>query len=303
MAFDAKILADSESPDGVRLTTFEITFPRYVQAELNTHKMLSKNSGSSRAIPVEKMLERIQADPYIPVKWGKNQKGMQADEVLDPDEEARALVEWLGARDSAVKHAMNLMSIGLHKQDANRILEPWMWQTVILSGTEWPNFWHLRDHDGCHPGFRTVVAMMRELYVTKDPKPLAYGRWHLPLVDDLIDSADIMDIEVLKMISAGRCARVSYLTHDGKRDLSADIALCKRLTTAGHLSPLEHIARPINREDLGPSSVLPILVPLQALHGNFGPQDVFAGNYRGWMQMRKLIPNEHDMLGAGGAAG
>lgn len=284
MGYAASILLDSISPEGVRLTTFEITFPRIVLAEFNTHKVFSRNSASSRAIPVERMIQRVLDDPFVPEYWGKNQKGMQAEQELDKEAQEQAKVEWLQARDVAVAQVQKLLDLGVHKQLTNRLLEPWLWHTVIVTATEYANFFALRCHPNAQPEIRKIALMMKELYDTSKPQPLDYGEWHLPLMPDIDSMVDI-DIEARKKISVGRCARVSYLTHRGVRDFSADIALCERLIADGHMSPLEHVARPVELpSDRGVSRI--------DAHGQ-----VWCGNFRGWFMMRKEIPNE-DNFGA-----
>jgi len=291
MAYAAKILRDSISPDNVRLTTIEATMPRVILAELNTHRMFSRNSASSRAIPIAKMLQKVTEDPFIPVYWGKNQKGMQAQEELTPESQVLALEQWLLARDNAVNvvKRMQLPDIDLHKQIANRLLEPWLWQTIIITATEWDNFWGLRCNPMAQPEIKRAAEMMRVVYNASSPRPVNYGDWHLPLIDD----EELFDLQVAKnmdggtqisdicKISAGRCARVSYLTHDGKRDPKADIELCDRLLSSGHCSPLEHVARPLT-----PSEYYP------ACSGALK----FCANFRGWHQVRKDMPNENNFL-------
>lgn len=276
MGFDAKILADSISPDGVRLTTFEVTFPRIVLAEFNTHRMFSRNSASSRAIPVKKLIERVQGDPYIPTSWGKNQKGMQAGEDVPLSEQAFSRDVWLHARDNAVNDALLLLDSGIHKQITNRLLEPFMWHTVIVTATDWANFFHLRNNEMAHPDIQIPARMMQELYESQEPTFVDHDNWHLPLWGFEGDDAWWADAP---KISVGRCARVSYLTHDGKRDPAADIDLHNRLLTSGHMSPFEHVAKP-----MGPGGI--------AIH----PGALYSGNFRGWVQYRKTIPGEADML-------
>ncbi|MBV8154461.1 MAG: FAD-dependent thymidylate synthase, partial [Candidatus Eremiobacteraeota bacterium] len=138
------MLLDSVSPAGVRLTTLEVTFPRFVLSEFNTHRVLSRNSSSSRAIPTPKLLERVMTDPVLPLEWGRNQKGMSASDVLTPEEEEEAKRIWLSARDAAIEHARKLMELKVHKQELNRVLEPFLWHTVIVTATEWDNFFTLR---------------------------------------------------------------------------------------------------------------------------------------------------------------
>ncbi len=292
MAYAAKVLCDSVSPDGVRLTTLEVTFPRIVLAEFNTHRVFSRNSASSRAIPVEKMLKKVEEDPFIPVYWGANQKGMQAEQELSDGERELALEQWMIARDNAVSVVKRLQSpdINLHKQIANRLLEPFLWHTVIVTATEWENFWGLRCNPMAQPEIKRAAEMMREVYNASVSSVVNYGDWHLPLIQpneafDLQISG--MSIEDICKISVGRCARVSYLTHDGKRDPKADIELYERLRTSGHLSPFEHVARPMTKEE---ANKLMRKVPKSNF--DFHPKDVFNGNFRGWVQSRKLIPFE-----------
>jgi thymidylate synthase ThyX len=274
MSYSAKILADSVSPAGVRLTTMEVCFPRMVLAEFNTHRAFSRNSASSRAIPVEKQLDRIRNHPFVPTYWGANQSGMQAEHELDSEAAQKAEAEWLAARDDAVKHVENLLEIGLHKQLANRILEPFMWHTVIVTATEGSNFFALRANAMAQPEIREIAEMMQKVYEESKPAKLKEGEWHLPLIQPEERDGTFEKSEEARKISAARGARVSYLTHEGKRDLSADITLYERLTGGGHMSPLEHVARPMTSDELKKSE--------------------WAGNFRGWMQLRKLVPNEHD---------
>jgi thymidylate synthase ThyX len=274
MTYSAKIVADSISKSGHRVTTMEVMFPRMVLAEFNTHRMLSKNSASSRAIPIAKQLDRIKSEPVLPVYWGANQSGMQAFAELDESAQKAAKTEWLSARDDAVRHAEQLFEIGLHKQLVNRILEPFMWHTVIVTGTEWSNFFALRANEMAQPEIRTIAEMMRDAYESSKPKLLGNDEWHMPLIQPEEFDGAFEKTEDARKISAARCARVSYLTHDGKRDLEADLILYKRLTSGGHMSPLEHVARPMTDEELQEAE--------------------FRGNFRGWVQLRKLVPNEDD---------
>jgi thymidylate synthase ThyX len=263
LAWNCRILADSLAPSGARLTTMELTFPRFVLSEFNTHRMLSRNAASSRAIPVQRMLERVQQDPAIPCFWGAAQKGMQADhEVEDP---ARAHELWLAARDEAVRSAERLLEIGLHKQLANRVLEPFYWVTDVASATEWSNFFWLRCSREAQPEIRKIAAMALVVYRGNEPMALADGEWHTPLI---FPEDQELDEETRIKVSVARCARVSYLTHDGRRDIQADLDLYERLKTSGHWSPFEHVARAAS-------------------------QPIRSGNYWGWEQWRKLQQGEH----------
>lgn len=249
MAYAAKIIADSINPVGNRLTTFEITFPRIVLAEFNTHRLFSRNSASSRAIPVAKMLERVKTDPFLPIWWGKNQSGMQAAEELTDNDLEISCALWLDARDNAVGIVERMTEINLHKQIANRLLEPFLWHTAIVSSTDYGNFFAQRCHPDAQPEIRVIAEMMRDLYYAEIPRELRDGEWHLPYIDDE-DRAWVERVGSgsddrgghLQSVSVARCARVSYLTHDGKRDHDEDLKLFQRLTTGGHWSPFEHVA-------------------------------------------------------------
>ena len=260
----ATVVADSVSPDGVRVTTIEVTLHRFVLAELNTHRVFSRNSASSRAIPIGKQIARVETDPAMPVEFGANQRGMQAGAPLEGEEEKAAIDAWLRARDAAVDAIRVLDDLGVHKQVANRILEPFMWHTVIVTATDWDGFWHQRCSPLAQPEIRVAAEAMREAFDASTPRAMAAGEWHTPYVRD--DELDLDD-RTKRRISAARCARVSYLTHDGRRDLSADEELYQRLVTADppHWSPLEHVATP-------------------AVDG-----EAVLGNLRGWHQLRHRL--------------
>jgi thymidylate synthase ThyX len=292
--YAAKVLADSITAWGERLTTFEVTFPRIVLAEVNTHTILSRNSASSRAIPVEKRIAALEAGgSFVPSSFGKNQKGMQASEQLDDVATIAAAAAWDAARIDAITHARTLAGLGVHKQLANRVIEPYCWHTAIISATEYENFFALRAHKDAQPEFRVAAEIMLDLYKHGNPRQLGDGEWHLPLIqpsehDELVAAG----IDPCK-VSIGRCCRVSYLTHDGKRDPQADVELCERITKAGHMSPLQHAARPMNKferrlferpEYLWDDEVSAWRATGRAHH--------FLGNYDGWVQYRKLIPGE-----------
>lgn len=300
MSIKAEIIADSINPKGCRLTTFILEYPRFVHAELMTHRMFSKNAASSRAIPIEKMIQQVIDNPAMPVWWGKNQSGMQAKEELDNAirKEVRfeaneaeyelvkehyvryndfsqtrsynltdyenAKVRWLLARDKAIKSVQQLNELGLHKQIANRILEPWFNIRIILSGTEFENFFALRAHPDAQPEIQALAYKMLEEYNKSEPKKLEVGEWHIPfgekidgtkLMETLVnihgERGILLDIEkhfekeARQKIAIARCARISYFNYEGKDDYEADIKLCDRLfgSIPRHLSPTEHVAQ------------------------------------------------------------
>lgn len=289
--YECKINLDSISPDGFRLTTFIVKFPRMILSQINTHRTLTRNSSSSRAIPIEKQLKSVKENPFIPEYWGKNQKGMQAYEEITDRKTANT--NWLVAKDSAIQSAESLLSIGIHKQITNRLLEPFMWHTSIISATEFSNFFHLRCGDA-QPEIRKIATLMRELYNNSKPKEVGYGQWHSPLLNIERTEADV--IEPCK-VSVGRCARVSYLTHEGKRDYKADIELHDRMLKEGHLSPFEHVARPMTKKELDLFSQKKLTWNKQNNDWDWGGEYMhFLGNFNGWVQYRKQIPNEWDVL-------
>ncbi|HUY42087.1 MAG TPA: FAD-dependent thymidylate synthase [Candidatus Dormibacteraeota bacterium] len=261
MAYAARVLLDSISEAGIRLTTLEVTFPRFVLAEFNTHRQFSRNSASSRAIPTSTIIGRVEKDPVMPLEWGRNRKGMSASERLAEEEVDEAKRAWLEARDAAVEGAQKLQQLQAHKQIVNRLLEPFLWHTVIVTATEWENFFELRCSPSAQPEIREAAMRMRDAMDGSAPSPVGYGEWHLPLVQT--DERDL-DREMLKRISAARCARVSYLTHAGRREIEKDLELYERLRHDRHLSPFEHVATPA--ADVG-----------------------FHANVRGWVQMRQAI--------------
>jgi Thymidylate synthase complementing protein len=285
MGYSAKVLCDSLSPACVRLTTLEVTLPRIVLAEFNTHRVFSRNSASSRAIPVEKRIAMVQADPFIPEQFGKNQKGMQAAVNLEEEETQRARTAWVYAMSLAVKQAQVLASLGVHKQLANRLLEPFCWQTIVVTATEWKNFFALRRSKEAQPEIKVAADMMFDAMAASSPKPIEEGEWHLPFILDE-ERGHRWTTGDLCWISAGRCARVSYLTHEGQREPLKDIVLAQQLFAKGHMSPFEHMATPAEAER-----------PFQGEPGNTSWTSQFHGNFRGWLQLRKTFSNE-DNFGA-----
>jgi len=314
-SINAKVIADSIHANS-RLTTFEITFPRFILAEFNTHRMLSRNSASSRAIPVWKRLADVMSAPFVPLQFGKNKSGMQsAEEVSTADTDA-ARGNWLVGRDIAVLQAYTLaggssqiladanhpqaievcdriiglmalypdavaglknLSVGVHKQHANRVLEPYAWHTAIVTGTNWRNFYALRASKMAQPEIKSLAIAMARAHCESTTQELQEGEWHLPFIF-FEDRKEIEDSNQLARISSARCARVSYLTHDGKRSLDKDLSMADDLQKNGHMSPFEHPAR--TRDTTG------------AFFGSY------SGNLNGgWIQYRKRLENEHDFSG------
>ena len=302
MSFSATILADSFCEGGTRLTTMEVTFPRFVLPEFNTHRALSRNSASSRAIPVQKQLDRIKEHPFVPTYWGAAQRGMQAHEELPPARQTEARLAWLAARDAAVRQVERMLDLGLHKQLANRLLEPFGWHTVVVTATEWENFFALRINPDAQPEILTIAELMLKAYQASDPRIIGEGQWHLPLVQPDEFDGEFEYTDAARMISAARCARVSYLTHDGRRDHEADTALYRQLVEHGHMSPLEHVARPFTQGEIWMSNQMAAAAHQAGTAKNVGSLVIdqmaagaaFVGNFKGWIQLRKTIAGEHN---------
>lgn len=269
MAFECKIIADSIGPNGKRLTTLTATYPRFIHAEIMTHRDRERNAASSRAIPWKAMRQQIIDDPVIPIKWGAEQKGMQTGDEIEDTEYAEAL--WLAARDDALYRADQLHENGLHKSLVNRIVEPWAWITVVMTATEWANFFRLRCHPDAEIHFQKIAGMMRDAINESEPTHLANGQWHTPFISGFEKDTEISEVELLKC-SVARCARVSYLTHEGKRDIKKDLELFDRLVQGsgfGHWSPHGHVAQATDDPN----------------HR--------SGPFIGWKQYRKTFPQEN----------
>lgn len=297
----AKIIADSISPEGVRMTTMEIEYPRFILAELNTHRMLSKNSASSRAIPVRAMHDFIKENPATPVFWGKNQPGMQAKEELTGTDITDARFIWDRAKQDALHWAWALADrVGLHKQIANRITEPWMTMKTVISGTEWANFFWLRNHADAQPEIKALAEAMTVAYTTHLPVPLQPGEWHLPYVTtaQFMPTGEIqyfdnhmnrISLEDAKIISASCCAQVSYRKNDDSLEKAQKIFDQLINSEPAHASPVEHQATPMNVDSMcrfEPDTWEPGVTHVSA------NSDLWSGNLRGWIQHRKLIPKE-----------
>ena len=261
MSIEAKILADSKSVRGERITTFLLTFPRIILAEFNTHRMFSRNSASSRAIPFKKMVESVETNPFIPIAWQKDHKGMQGTEYInDYDLLLQCKWDWLQARDFAVQQAESLNnSLEVTKQLCNRLLEPFMWHTVICTATEYDNFFKLRDHEAAEIHIQELAKRMKEAMSNSIPKVLKVGEWHIPFVDQIVfEDTYAFDHEGNRInnenrikIATAKCARVSYTTVGSTSNSShtADIELYKKLLESGHMSPFEHCAQVMSDTD------------------------------------------------------
>lgn len=255
-----------------RLTTFVLSYPRFVHAELMTHRFFSRNASSSRAIPVATMIQRATKQTAYPVYWGKNQKGMQADEELSDKDIERAKGVWLAAAETAARYAQEMIDLGVHKQIANRLIENFQNIEVVVTSSLWANWYALRNHKDAQPEIQAVARAMLNAHRASVPKLLGPDEWHLPFVGK--DERASLAPDVACKVSAARCARTSYLTHDKKEPkLEDDLALFDRLMGGEvvHASPTEHQAKPFWFPGANEQG------------GNLG---------KNWVQFRKTIKNE-----------
>ena len=257
----AKIVEDTLSEAGQRITTMELRYHRFIHSEFMTHRKFSRNASSSRAVPVFKIIEQTVKDPAIPIHWGKNKPGMQAhEEEINPD---LALAYWLVSRDAAVESATRLVELGLHKQVANRLLEPFQFITTLVTATEWDNFFELRISPYAQPEINELALCMQKALKESTPKNKTY---HLPYIKE--EERHRRGLYELFKISAARCCRISYLKHGGEESsIEEDIARADELIRLKHSSPFEHQA-------------------IALLNKNEASR-----NFDGWRQYRSLIEN------------
>ena len=297
----AKVIADSVTVDGHRLTTMEVRFHRFVLAEFNTHRVFSRNSASSRAIPFAKQVQKVYDDPALPVVWASEQKGMQGGAELPEDMRSTVEGQWNLARSLAAERAMALAGHGVHKSLVNRLLEPFMWHTVVVSSTSWSNFFEQRCSPLAQPEIRVAAEKMLAAHEESTPTLLHDTRWHLPYVQEedwramaerLDDDSHITVEAMLTQVSAARCARVSYLTQDGTRDLGLDLDLYDRLITASpwHGSPLEHVATPWRDNSF---SAVRTFIDADDQPQTAVREIPLFGNLIGWRQLRLEIEAAH----------
>lgn len=315
----AKIVLDSISPDGVRLTTFQLRYWRPIHSELMTHRVFSRNAGSSRARPSQKIISQVRTEPWGPIHWGANQAGMQAHQELHPDIIEKAKKQWHHAAINAGDHASALNTMGAHKQIVNRLLEPFTYIDVLVTATDYANWFALRDHKDAQPEIRELARLMRFEYEQSIPTVLQGGRWHLPYIteDDwtmvhaLCKEGRITrdeptyreKLQYILKISVARCARVSYKAFDGKvAPIEKDLQLFEDLLVSQplHASPAEHQATP---DTMRWVQSIEVASP-QAYDDGDDNENVLDtseqytnpqlhGNFRGWCQYRKMLPNEY----------
>lgn len=266
----AKVILDSVSPEGIRLTTVQVRFWRPMLPELNTHRAISKNAGSSRARPSKAIIEQVRNDPWGPIHWGKNQAGMQANEELHILEKSTCISVWRRAADDAADRANYILKSGAHKQIVNRLLEPFTYVDVLLTATDWANFFALRLHEDAQPEMQDLARAINDAMDASETTLLQPGEWHLPYVTD--EEKAELPLDVLQKLSVSRNAKISYTAFDGTVEpIEKELDRYRRLieTHPVHASPLEHVCTPAKEDDYRPS------------------------NLRGWNMLRKFVPNEY----------
>lgn len=331
---EATIIADSIN-ENHRIITYLLTYPRFIHSELMTHRVFSRNSASSRAIPFDKMVKSVHEDPFIPIAWQRDHKGMQGTEYITNEEVSELKELWLQAADKAIWHAKSLNEEGLTKQLCNRLLEPFLWHTVIVTATEYDNFFELRcpqyitgyklgspeeankktfkswrdlcaeiplvdkelgiverlktSQSTAEIHIQALAEVMWDARNESTPKELKAGEWHIPFGDQInlpspipIDEGYTLEqgVAIRKVkIATARCARLSYMTFDGKIDYAKDIALHDMLLESKHLSPFEHCAQALDCSDLSWDGLTHV----------DEDGDVWSGNFKNWKQYRHLI--------------
>lgn len=345
MAFAARIEADSISNRGYRLVTFVITLPRIMLAEFNTHGTFSRNSASSRAIPLWKQLLMLLEDMFVPAEFGTDVGGMQAGPILTGKKHDEAVERWINAGFDAMMSALRLatserfieqrlakwqaehgddlrgfirsIAMEMSKKKSvinkgasmkkttkgliNRLLEPFMWHTIIVTATEWSNFFALRTHNDAQLEIRTIAKMMKAAYDGSTPTLLREGEWHLPFIQPEEREWAVENPLIARRAVIARCARVSYLTHDKKElDLEADLKLADRLDSGGHMSPFEHAATPFTDEEWHVRSALQQTVrELSHSLTDYMVDELlksteFSQKLRGWGPARREQPHQDD---------
>lgn len=242
MTCEVKIIEDSVNPyNGIRLTTMQLKYWRSIHSELMTHRVFSRNASSSRAIPINTFLKQVWNDPAGPIHWGANQPGMKARTELTGFKKWFAKKVWnvTGKVVCSFVWLVNKVS-SPHKQTFNRLLEPWQYISVIVTATEWDNWFMLRDHPDAQPEIKELAMGMKEAMGHSNP---VVREVHLPYVSK--EERDALSTDVCMQLSTARAARVSYLTHDGKKpNVQKDTELYNNLVGSVpiHASPTEHPA-------------------------------------------------------------
>lgn len=313
----AKLIAYSQALNGQKIATFELSYPRYIHSELLTHRLFSRNAMSSRAVPIEKMIEQVRNDPAIPIHWGKNQPGMQAKEELIGSERDVVQALWLDAANEVAHSAKQMSKQGAHKQIVNRILEPFQTMKTVLTATEFENFFWLRNSPDAQPEIKRLAEVMLDCFDKEDPVQLSSDDWHTPYFGEGYWLKDCgIPLEDALAISASCCAQVSFRSLDDTLEKAKRIYERLVVSEPVHASPFEHQACPMKeKEQLFSLETTPKGFDAYVPRMKVGKTNVFShthtwqegithvdktgnfwsGNFKGFIQHRQLIPNNVKM--------
>lgn len=304
-----EVLKYSTTKDKDSILSIHAHYPRIIHAELKTHRALSGNSTSSRAVPVLNFIETISDNPFIPSFWGQNQKGMVAGDDLSPEDRKECIKIWKAACKSAIRYAKKLQAKNVHKQIPNRLTEPFQFMNTVLTGTEFDNFLWLRDHPDAEPHFHELASLIRIAIEDGTPQLLNPGEWHLPFIDTQRDDAGVLhyglidemienpkgtfapnfkelDLETAKRISASCCAQISYRKCDRSIEKADDLFARLIESEPMHSSPTEHQATPIDYDvysDVNMGNENVGITHMDRLY------NLCSGNLRHWIQYRQLL--------------
>ena len=318
----ARVVAHSVAANtGTPIVTFELTYPRFIHSEFLTHRLFSRNAASSRAIPVDKVIEAVRERPAMPIHWGKNQPGMQAKEECDvlirkiSGESFERDEWWKISSDLICNQAEMFSEAGYHKQIVNRLLEPFQFMKTVVTATEFDNFFALRRHPDAQPEIQALAECMWEALQQSDPEVLEEGEWHVPYVptikfdnsnriycawvkefddkDKTVTFEEITEEQALK-VSASCCAQVSFRNSDTSLEKAEKIYDMLVNSKPVHSSPFEHQAKPIpdcswEFELDAPDSPMLEQAPDGITH-ECRRGKLWSGNFCNWIQHRQLIP-------------
>lgn len=294
MIIKAKVITDSVSPAGIRLTTLELEFPRFILAEISKHRVFSMSAQSTRAVPVNKFITMVNETPFIPAEFGRNQSGMQSTEPLSLAEQEIARNIWIESSQSARVCAEKLRDLQVHKQFCGRILEPYLWQKTVITATEFDNFFSLRLHKDAQPELRVLAEKMKAAMNASTPKKLWPEEWHLPYVKQndagglYTDDDCVMTLEDALKYSAAKCASQSYRTES--LSLERGLAIYQKLVESEpfHSVPCEHQATPM--EPLLPTDFTRCKwMDTPGITHMDRECNLWSANFKGWLQQRKIL--------------
>ncbi len=298
-----RVIADSiATTSGTRMLTLEIEYMRFFHSEFMTHRMLSKNAASSRAIPVKSVHENIRHNTARPIHYGRNKSGMSADVEVDHLTKESLIQLWDASRDSALAFATVMSQMGAHKQIANRLTEPYQFMKTVVSGTEWANIKWLRHHEDAQPEFFELMDTIICAVDQSSPQELYPGEWHVPYVSthrnpngalEYIDATgNHLTPHQAIQVSASCCAQTSYRKNDDSLEKAEEVFNKLIRSQPVHASPVEHQATPMKDSYvLGGAQYYPETWEQGVTHMDRN-RKLWSGNLRGWIQHRKLIEGE-----------